>query len=105
MTIHAKYAQSFQRNILKTSKLFAKKQQKASPQHSTLPCHTLTGEIVGVFDADSLPEKEVLSKVAFYFNDKKVMALQGRTISLNEKSNVLTRVIASEEKAWFQALT
>ena len=32
------------------------------------------------------------------------MALQGRTISLNEKSNALTRVIATEEKAWFQAL-
>jgi cellulose synthase/poly-beta-1,6-N-acetylglucosamine synthase-like glycosyltransferase len=66
--------------------------------------YPVNGEIVGVFDADSLPDKEVLSKVAFYFADKKVMALQGRTISLNEKSNVLTRVIAAEEKAWFQAL-
>jgi cellulose synthase/poly-beta-1,6-N-acetylglucosamine synthase-like glycosyltransferase len=32
------------------------------------------------------------------------MALQGRTTSLNERNNVLTRVISMEEKAWFQAL-
>jgi len=31
-------------------------------------------------------------------------ALQGRTNSLNEKNNALTRVIAMEERAWFQAL-
>ncbi|MCW3995889.1 MAG: glycosyltransferase family 2 protein [Candidatus Bathyarchaeota archaeon] len=62
------------------------------------------GEIIGVFDADSVPEKDVLEKVVSYFNDKEIMAVQGRTTSLNEKSNVLTRVIAMEEKAWFQAL-
>ena len=32
------------------------------------------------------------------------MALQGRTTSLNEKCNALTRVIATEERAWFQTL-
>jgi cellulose synthase/poly-beta-1,6-N-acetylglucosamine synthase-like glycosyltransferase len=63
-----------------------------------------TGDIVAVFDADSLPEKDVLSKVTSYFNDKKVMAIQGMTTSINEKSNILTRVISTEEKAWFQML-
>ncbi|MCL2686302.1 MAG: glycosyltransferase family 2 protein [Candidatus Bathyarchaeota archaeon] len=63
-----------------------------------------TGDIVCVFDADSLPEKNVLSKVASYFNDKQLTALQGMTTSINEKSNILTRVISSEEKAWFQML-
>ena len=32
------------------------------------------------------------------------MAVQGRTTSLNEKKNILTRVVAIEEKAWFQAM-
>ncbi len=45
-----------------------------------------------------------LAKVAFYFKDQKLKALQGRTTSLNEKNNALTRVIAIEERAWFQAL-
>ena len=59
---------------------------------------------MGTFDADSVPDKEVLRKAASYFNDKQVMAVQGRTTSLNEKRNILTRVAAMEEKAWYQAL-
>jgi cellulose synthase/poly-beta-1,6-N-acetylglucosamine synthase-like glycosyltransferase len=63
-----------------------------------------TGDVVAVFDADSLPQEDVLCKVAAYFGDAKVMAVQGRTTSLNEKKSVLTRVISMEEKAWFQML-
>ena len=75
---------------------------KPAALNSAIPC--ITGEIVGVFDADSLPEKQSLRKVAAYFTDKQIKAVQGRTTSLNEKSNALTRVVAMEERAWFQAL-
>jgi cellulose synthase/poly-beta-1,6-N-acetylglucosamine synthase-like glycosyltransferase len=85
-------------------KIINEKESKGKPAALNLALPYLTGEIVGVFDADSLPEKEVLRKVASYLNDKQVMAVQGRTTSLNEKRNILTRVIAMEEKAWFQAL-
>jgi cellulose synthase/poly-beta-1,6-N-acetylglucosamine synthase-like glycosyltransferase len=85
-------------------KFICEQTSKGKPAALNLALPYINGEIVGVFDADSLPEKDVLSKVALYFNDCKVMAVQGRTTSLNEKSNALTRVIAMEEKAWFQAL-
>ncbi len=62
------------------------------------------GEIIAVFDSDSLPEPDVLCKATSYFDDKSIKAIQGRTISINEKSSALTRVIAMEEKAWFQML-
>jgi len=77
---------------------------KGKPAALNLALPHVTGDVVGVFDADSLPEREVLKKVAAYLNDKNVTAVQGRTTSLNEKTNILTRVAASEEKAWFQAL-
>jgi cellulose synthase/poly-beta-1,6-N-acetylglucosamine synthase-like glycosyltransferase len=77
---------------------------KGKPAALNLAISRVTGEIVGVFDADSLPEKDSLKRVASYFGNPKIMAVQGRTISLNEKKNVLTRVVSSEEKAWFQAL-
>lgn len=80
------------------------KESRGKPAALNLALPYVTGEIVGVFDADSIPEKDVLAKVASYFNDKQVMAVQGRTTSLNEKKNILTRVISAEEKAWFQAL-
>ncbi len=85
-------------------KLICEQTSKGKPAALNLALPHISGEIVGVFDADSLPEKDALRKVASYFNDKKIMAVQGRTTSLNEKSNVLTRVIAMEERAWFQAL-
>ncbi len=77
---------------------------KGKPAALNLAISRVTGEIVGVFDADSLPEKDVLKRVASYFDNQQIMAVQGRTISLNEKKNILTRVVSAEEKAWFQAL-
>jgi cellulose synthase/poly-beta-1,6-N-acetylglucosamine synthase-like glycosyltransferase len=98
--ICSEFSEKYPENI----KVICEKTAKGKPAALNLALPYINGEIVGVFDADSLPEKEVLSKVASYFTDKKIMALQGRTTSLNEKSNALTRVIAMEEKAWFQAL-
>ncbi|MCL4430055.1 MAG: glycosyltransferase family 2 protein [Chloroflexi bacterium] len=98
--ICSEFSQKYPQNI----KVICEKTAKGKPAALNLALPYINGEIVGVFDADSLPEKDVLSKVVSYFNDKKVMALQGRTTSINEKNNALTRVIAMEEKAWFQAL-
>jgi len=98
--ICSEFSEKYPENI----KVICEKTAKGKPAALNLALPYINGEIVGVFDADSLPEKEVLSKVVSYFYDKKVMALQGRTTSINEKSNALTRVIAMEEKAWFQAL-
>lgn len=99
-----KICQEFAENYSGNIKIINEKQSRGKPAALNLALSYITGEIVGVFDADSLPEKDVLSKVASYFNDKLVTAVQGRTTSLNEKKNILTRVISSEEKAWFQAL-
>ena len=98
--ICSEFSEKYPKNI----KFICKKTAKGKPAALNLALPYITGEIVGTFDADSLPEKDVLTKVASYFMDKKVMALQGRTTSINEKSNALTRIIATEEKAWFQAL-
>ncbi len=85
-------------------KIICESKANGKPAALNLALKHATGEIVGVFDADSLPEKQTLRKVASYFNDQKIIAVQGRTTSLNEKRNILTRVTAIEEKAWFQAL-
>ena len=87
-----------------TFKIINEKESNGKPTALNLALQYVTGEIVGVFDADSVPEKDVLKKVASYLGDKQLVAVQGRTTSLNEKKNILTRVIAAEEKAWYQAL-
>ncbi len=98
--ICSEFSEKYPENI----KVICEKTAKGKPAALNLALPYITGEIVGTFDADSLPEKDVLTKAASCFNDKKIMALQGRTTSINEKSNALTRIISAEEKAWFQAL-
>ncbi len=100
----AKYVQNIPRKYPQTFSLISEKQSNGKPAALNLAMPSITGEIVGVFDADSLPEKDVLKKAAAHFTDKQIMAVQGTTTSLNEKRNILTRVIAMEEKAWYQAL-
>ncbi len=98
--ICSEFSERYPENI----KIISEKTSNGKPAALNLALPYINGELVGVFDADSLPEKDVLSKVAYYFQDQKLKALQGRTTSLNEKNNALTRVIAIEERAWFQAL-
>ena len=98
--ICSEFSEKYPENI----KIISEKTPNGKPAALNLALPYINGEILGVFDADSLPEKDVLAKVAFYFKDEQLKALQGRTNSLNEKNNALTRVIAMEERAWFQAL-
>jgi cellulose synthase/poly-beta-1,6-N-acetylglucosamine synthase-like glycosyltransferase len=61
------------------------------------------GEIVAVFDADNIPEPDVLLNAASYFRDPSVAALQGRTLTVNAESSMLTKFVSYEEAAWYEA--
>ena len=62
-----------------------------------------TGEIVAVFDADNVPASDALLAVVKYFDDPRVAAVQGNTLSLNSKENMLTQFISYEEAVWCEA--
>jgi cellulose synthase/poly-beta-1,6-N-acetylglucosamine synthase-like glycosyltransferase len=61
------------------------------------------GNIIGVFDADSVVARDVLLNVCKYFEDPKIAAVQGRTLSINSDENMLTKLISYEEAVWFEA--
>jgi cellulose synthase/poly-beta-1,6-N-acetylglucosamine synthase-like glycosyltransferase len=86
------------------AKVVCEKSSNGKPAALNLALPHVTGDIVGVFDADSVPEKSVLQKIAARFQDKSIAAIQGSAVSLNEKQNMLTRTAAMEDKAWFQGL-
>ncbi len=54
------------------------------------------GDIVGVFDADNVPDPEVLLRAAGYFEDSNVVAVQGVLSSINADENILTKLISYE---------
>jgi len=54
------------------------------------------GEIIGVFDADNVPEPDVLLNAAKYFETHNVVAIQGLLSSINAEQNMLTKIINYE---------
>lgn len=61
------------------------------------------GEIIGIFDADNVPAPDTLLNVCKYFEDPEVVAVQGRTLSLNSEENMLAKFISYEEAVWCEA--
>ena len=61
------------------------------------------GDIIAVFDADNVPDADALMAVLEYFEDPTVAAVQGKTLSLNSKENMLTQFISYEEAVWCEA--
>jgi len=59
------------------------------------------GDLIGIFDADSILPNNLFRKVSEYFNDDGIIAVQGKLISINEGQNILTRLVALEEKTWY----
>ena len=57
-------------------------------------------DIVAIFDADNTPDTNALNHVIKYFDDPKVAAVQGKTLSINPSENMLTRFISYEEAVW-----
>jgi cellulose synthase/poly-beta-1,6-N-acetylglucosamine synthase-like glycosyltransferase len=60
------------------------------------------GEIVAVFDADSVPEPDTLLKAVEHFEDPSVTAIQGRACSINSDVNMLTKFISYEEAVRYE---
>ena len=62
------------------------------------------GEIVGVFDADNLPDPGILLKSAKHFRSQNVVAVQGLLSSINAEENMLTKLIHFEGIIYNHAL-
>lgn len=54
------------------------------------------GEIIFCFDADYYPQCDIIEKLAAYFVDPKVGAVQGRVTVLNEPNTFVTRLVTLE---------
>ena len=58
------------------------------------------GEIIAIFDADNIPDTNILDTVCTYFEDASVAAVQGKTLSINPKENMLTQFISYESAVY-----
>jgi cellulose synthase/poly-beta-1,6-N-acetylglucosamine synthase-like glycosyltransferase len=60
------------------------------------------GEIVAVFDSDSVLEPDALLNTVEYFEDPSIAAVQGRPCSINADENMLSRLISYEESVRYE---
>lgn len=79
-------------------------QQKSNGKPSALNCglRHARGEIIAVFDADSVPESDALLNAVKRFEDPSVAAVQGRACSINSDVNMLTKFVSYEEAVRYE---
>jgi cellulose synthase/poly-beta-1,6-N-acetylglucosamine synthase-like glycosyltransferase len=62
------------------------------PQAINYGASKATGDIIAVYDADAIVEKDVLTRIVPYFGDPEVAAIQGELETINPDENVTTKL-------------
>ena len=65
---------------------------KGKPQAINYGASKATGEIVAVYDADTIVEQDTLLRIAPYFEDPEVAAVQGELETINPDENLVTKL-------------
>jgi cellulose synthase/poly-beta-1,6-N-acetylglucosamine synthase-like glycosyltransferase len=93
---------SFKREHPSQVKIICKDGSDGKPSALMEALKHVNGEIVGVFDADNVPEPDALLRVASHFEDSSVVAVQGRVCAINAEENMLTQIVAHEETVRYE---
>ncbi len=73
-------------------KVFSRERSLGKPDAIEFGCQKAEGEIIGVFDADSLPEKDLLIKAVARLSNPGTAAVQGRLKALNISQTPLAEI-------------
>ena len=84
-------------------RLIRRSVSKGKPSALNYALKYVKGEIVAVFDADNVPERDVLMRAVEYFKEPSTVAVQGRQCSINASENMLTKFISYEEAVRYEA--
>jgi len=84
-------------------KVIKEENPRGKPAALNLGLKFASGDIIAVFDADSVLDKDCLLKAAAYFQEG-ALAVQGKTGCLNKNQNILTTLVYLEQEAWQRLL-
>lgn len=97
-----KICKSFEKRHPDQVKVICQSNSDGKPSALIEALKHVKGEIVGVFDADNVPEADALLRVSKYFCDPSVVAVQGRVCAINAEENMLTQLVAHEETVRYE---
>jgi len=75
----------------------SREEWEKSPGKSSVLNHGLraaTGEVIVIYDADHLPEKDCVMRLVQHFADPKIGAVMGRCKIINRNENILTKLVS-----------
>jgi cellulose synthase/poly-beta-1,6-N-acetylglucosamine synthase-like glycosyltransferase len=73
-------------------RFFKKNPSDGKPSAINYGAERATGEIIALYDADTIVEPDTFEKVVSYFKDPNVTAVQGELYSINPNENIVTRL-------------
>ena len=94
----------FETKYPKRIRCFHRNFSKGKPSALNYGLKFARGEIIGVFDADTLVKPDVLRRTAKYFENQEVAAVQGLLSSINPEENMVTKLIHYETVLQYHAL-
>ena len=79
---------------------------KTKPKALNYGLNFATGEMIVIYDAEDVPEKDQLKKavIAFAKSGSDVKCIQAKLNFYNPKQNILTRVFTAEYSLWFDLI-
>ena len=80
-------------------KIIKERNPRGKPAALNLGLKQASGDIIAVFDADSVLERNCLMRAAEYFQEG-ALAVQGRNKYLNKDQNILSTLVYFEQEAW-----
>jgi len=81
-------------------RFFHRSESNGKPSSLNFALQHSQGEIVGIFDADSVLEPSAVRRAVAFLREPSAVAVQGMARSLNSRLNFLTRLISYEEQTW-----
>jgi cellulose synthase/poly-beta-1,6-N-acetylglucosamine synthase-like glycosyltransferase len=75
---------------------------KGKPAALNAGLKVAVGEIIGVFDSDSILPSNILRRVSRIFMNEGVAAIQGVTRSYNDGDNILSKLTSVEQEIYFK---
>jgi len=91
------YEETYSRDFIKCLKLDQPKVPNGKSRALNYALKIANNEIIGIFDADTVPKLDVLNQASSWFDKNEVVAVQGKLIPINVTENIVTRFASIEE--------
>jgi len=92
--------ESFANTLPGEARFYHRSKSNGKPSQLNFAIQRFRGEILGIFDADIVPDPTAVSRSVALFREPSIVAIQGLTRSLNPRLNLLTRLVSYEEQVW-----